>query len=110
MGGEAGREDGRVVSCYNRYDEKSTTRFSLTEEAVEESVAVRGLAVEAEPTTEVSLANKKESNGEQRGDRVAAKLSCCKLEGVELLSVPTTGWLDKNACGDGRGNVWGCYG
>jgi hypothetical protein len=46
MGGEARREDGRVVSCYNGYDEKSTTRFSLTEEAVKESVAVRGLAVE----------------------------------------------------------------
>jgi hypothetical protein len=40
MGGKVGREDGRVVSCYNGYDEKSTTRFSLTEEAVEESVAV----------------------------------------------------------------------
>jgi len=77
---------------------------------VEESVAVRGLAAKAEPTTEVSLADKKESNGEQRDDRAAAKLSCCKLEGAELLSVPTAGWLDKHACGDGRGNVWGYCG
>jgi len=37
-------------------------------------------------------------------------LTCYKPEGAELLYVLATRWLDKHACGDGRGNVWGCCG
>ena len=68
MGGEVGREDDRVVSYYNGQDEKSTTRFSLAREVVEESAAVRGLTTEVELAVKVSLADKKESEGGQRGD------------------------------------------
>ena len=88
MGGEAGREDGRVVSLCNVQDQKSTTRFSPAEEVVDGSTALKGLVAEAEAATKVSLADKEESEGKQQGDQAAAELSCCKLEGTELLCVP----------------------
>ena len=72
---------------------------------MEESAAVRGLTVEVELAIEVSLANKEELEGGQRGDRATVELSCCKQEGAKLLVVSTTRWLDKHACGDERGNV-----
>ena len=74
---------------------------------MEESVVVRRFTVEVELATKVSLADKKELEGGQRGDRATIELSCCKREGAKLLFVSTTRWLDKHACGDERGNVWG---
>jgi hypothetical protein len=45
---------------------------------MEKSAAVRGLTVEVELATEVSLTDKEELERGQWGDRVAVELSCCK--------------------------------
>jgi hypothetical protein len=91
MGGEAEREEGKVLSFCNRSEEKSTTRFSPAGQAETEYATLRRLAVEAEPTLNESLVENGKVGGGQLRDLTTTELSRYKSNRVELIFVPAAG-------------------